>query len=974
MRNTVLTATTAVCALICLQTDARADESNPPSSSTGAPLEEVLITGSRVKRTDSFDYPVPVAVVNGDTINSSGYTQLGDALNNLPQALSSTNSQNTSSTLFNSGQERIDLRGVGSARTLVLVDGRRHLTGDFRTSAVDLNVIPSTMIDRVEAISGGASAVYGSEAIAGVVNIILKHEMQGFQFDLQGGQTQWNDGQEWKASAGFGTHFADDRGNFLVGAEMGKTQPIWQVDRDWAFPGIRRSDGTTQTVLPASRSTTMPTATFQFVLPMGTPARSVSVALDRSAINLETAACSPVTVLATCQDPWLFYTATYNALQGQTTRTTARAYGDFALTDHIKAFSDFTYAHVDGIGYFQPAFSTTNGTGTMPVAFHGDNGFMAGATALDAQMRQQWTAGGLAFTQAATANVGKFWEEFGRRDSEISRDSYRMVTGIQGGFGMFGRDVTYDAYGQYSELDGYAKAFNVPNVSRVQQATDAVLLGGQVVCRDAAARAAGCVPWDLINGPSPDAVNWANADARSNGVARQKVLGTNFSTELFELPAGPLGFALGAEYREESSDQIQDALSASGALFYNAIGRTKGDFNLTEGYTELVVPLLRDKFLAHRLSIEGAERVGHYSTVGQVNQWRVGMQWAPVQDLSFRGSKAVSVRAPNITELFGPQGQNFNNTTSDPCDLNQVNNAATPEKKANRLRNCAAAIANYNPNTFVSNIGTGRASLALLQGGNPDLTEETADTWTAGFVFQPRWFPDVSFSMDYWKIDVDNAVATIPLTTLFTDLCYDSGADFSSNRFCGLIGRDGAGNLTQVVLTNQNVQAIGTTGVDVALSLSHDFGNLGLFQFRADGTQVRRWDLTGTPGQPATHYVSTITGPFTATPKYKVAGTLGWSRGKFAAQWETHFLSSMKVSETLAPSSRIPFTTGNYFEHDLHASYAWSDHVKFRVGVVNVTNEEPPLVPEVGNSTGANGAAYDNRGRWYFVGGSYSFQ
>jgi outer membrane receptor protein involved in Fe transport len=527
---------------------------------------------------------------------------------------------------------------------------------------------------------------------------------------------------------------------------------------------------------------------------------------------------------------------------------------------------------------------------------------------------------------------------------------------------------------QYSELDGFTKAFNVPNIARVQQATDAVLLNGQVVCRDAAARAAGCVPWDLINGPSPEAVAWANADARANGVARQRIVATNFSTDLFQLPAGGLGFAIGAEYRKEQSDQIQDDLSASGQLFYNAIGRTKGEYNITEGYAELVVPLLKDKLFAHRLSIEGAERVGHYSTVGSVNQWRVGLQWSPIQDLSFRGSRSVAVRAPDITELFGPQGQNFTTLANDPCDTAQVAAIANdPARRANRIANCAAAIANYNPNTFVSNFGANRPSLQLLEGGNPDLSEETARTWTVGLVLQPRALAGLSFSADYWAIKVDDAVAQIPFNTLLTNLCYDAPVAPSSNHFCDFVHRDANGAVTVLERTNQNVQAIQTSGIDVALSLSHDFGGIGLFQFRADGTKIVKWDLQGAPGIETTHYVGTITAPFAATPKYKVGGTLAWTFRKLNAQWESHYLSSMAVSEVDPVSSRDPFFTGNYWEHDVHASYALSEQIKLRLGIVNVTNEHPPLVPEVGNATGVQTSAYDNRGRWYFVGGTYSF-
>ena len=423
---------------------------------------------------------------------------------------------------------------------------------------------------------------------------------------------------------------------------------------------------TPQTVIPQSRTNSIPTATFQFVLPMGAAPRSSSVALDYSGINRNTAACAAATVLPSCQDPWLFYAATYTVLQGEQERQTARAYLDFKLTDHIKAFGDFTYGRVDGIALFQPAFSNAVGGGTMPVSIRGDNAFLNGPGPLAAQLRTEWTAAGLPLTQTSVAQVGKFWTEFGRRDSEVLRKSYRAITGIEGGFDAFGRNVTYDAYAMYSELDGFTAAANVPNVRRTQQAADAITVGGQTVCRDVAARAAGCVPWDLVNGPSPDAVAWANGNARADGVASQQILATNFSTDLFELPAGPLGFAVGAEYRKEKSDQVQDALSASGALFYNAIGQTKGEYDITEGFTEIVVPILKDKPFAYRLSIEGAERVGNYSTVGNISQWRLGAQWAPVQDLRFRGSRSVAVRAPNITRPVRAAGTQLHHARQRP--------------------------------------------------------------------------------------------------------------------------------------------------------------------------------------------------------------------------------------------------------------------------------------------------------------------
>lgn len=936
-------------------------------------VSEVVVTGSRIRRQGGFDYPVPVAVMSGKDIENSGYTVLGDALANLPQALNSTSVQNTSGTLFASGESRVDLRGLGDQRTLVLVDGRRHLTGDFRTSAVDLNVIPSTMIDRVEAISGGASAVYGSEAIAGVVNIILRKDYHGLEFDLQGGQTAQNDGKEWKGSVGYGFNFADNRGHFLFGAEFGRVNPILQIDRSWAFPGLRRDVNLTpEPVIPASRSNTVPTATFQLIGGNNpATARSASITPGYGAVVENSPACATATVSPHCQDPQLFYTATYNALQGGEKRGTARTYAGFDLTDNALVYVDLSYAHVEGDGIFQPSFSTATPGGTMPVVLHGDNAYLNGPSALAGELRGLWSQAGLPFTQNATANVAKFWGEFGDRNSLIVRENYQAVTGVQGTFGVLGRDVDYDVYAQYGELDGYAIGFNVPYIQRVQNETDAVVVNGQIVCRNAAARANGCVPWDLIDGPSSAAVAWANANARANGVANQTIGAANFSTKLFTLPAGEVGFALGGEYRKEESDQIQDPLSASGQLFYNALGRTHGQYSIREGYSEISIPLLKDLPFFHRLSIEAAGRIGDYSTVGRANQWRLAAEWAPVEDMRFRSSSSIAVRAPNITELFAPQGQNFTNAANDPCDKSQIAAINNPTQLATRIANCQATIPGYNPATFVSNIGAGRPSLQLLQGGNPNLNEETANSFTAGFVVQPHWIDGLQMSADYWRINVKGAVSTIPINTLLQNLCYDVAQAPSSNRYCNLIHRDATGAVTLVELTNQNVQAIRTNGVDLSLSYRYGFGPLGRLGLQLDGTHINRWDLEGVPGGPVTHYAGTVTGPNSATPKYKVTGSLNWNWHDLDFTWSSHWLSSLAVSEVLASSAFTPFFTGSYWEHDVVAIYKVSEALSLRAGALNVTDAIPPQLAETAAGTGGDSSAYDNRGRWFFIGFNY---
>jgi outer membrane receptor protein involved in Fe transport len=338
-----------------------------------------------------------------------------------------------------------------------------------------------------------------------------------------------------------------------------------------------------------------------------------------------------------------------------------------------------------------------------------------------------------------------------------------------------------------------------------------------------------------------------------------------------------------------------------------------------------------------------------------------------------RGSSSTAVRAPNITELYAPRGQNFTGAANDPCDKAQIvaiqNN---PTQLATRVANCQATIPGYDPATFVSNIGVGRPSLQLLQGGNPDLKEETADTFTAGVVVQPHWIEGLQLSADYWRINVQGAVSTIPINTLLQNLCYDVSQTPSANHFCNLIHRDPTGAITYVELTNQNVQAIRTNGIDMSISYQHGLGSLGHFGVQLDGTQINRWDLVGVPGGPVTRYAGILTGPNSDTPKYKVTGSANWSWHDLSLTWVTHWLSSVGVSETLPPASEVPFYTGSYYEHDFVATYQVTSKLTVRAGAINVTNVIPPQLPETAAGIGGGSSAYDNRGRWFYVGVNYS--
>ncbi len=962
------------------------------------PVEEVVVTGSRIKR-DTFSAPSPIATVSSETISESGNVILGDVLMDLPMVNANSNAQNTSSTLFNAGQARIDLRGLGASRTLVLVDGRRHVFSDAASPAVDLNMIPSLMVERVDVVPGAGSAVYGSEAIAGVVNLIMIKKYDGLKLDVQTGISQEGDGEEYRIGGLYGGKFLNDKLNVVVGAELARQEGIMQKDRDWAIPGVRRdTTKASQPVIMASRSNTSPFATFQLIggNTLGT-ARAVTLdARDRTQVVRLSAPCSTATVQPTCQDESLIYSAVLNQLQGEVSRGSVRGYADYALTDHVTMFGEFSYARAKAYGIFQPAFSSAVGGGTMPVTLKGDNAYLNGTGSTAAALRTEWLAAGKTLTAAQTAQVGKFWVEFGGRNVETDRETVRAVVGMNGDFDAVGRNFSWDWYGQFGKTTGDTTSFNVPNVQKVQWATDAILVGGNVVCRattstdaDIRAKAAGCQPWDLVNGASKAAIDYTNAQATSTSTIKQTVAAANITTDLFRLPAGAVGVAAGVEYRKEESSFVQDPISAvPGALFFNAIGTRAGKYDSKDAYGEIRVPIFKDLKWTYDLSVEAAGRISDYSTIGTAKQWRLAGEWAPIRDIRFRANKGTSVRAPNIVELYSPQSVNFTGTAQDPCDKSQYGGLSASQVTT-RVANCSAAIAGYDKSTFTSNIGTGRSSLQLQQGGNPDLNEEKAKTTQIGVILQPRFMPGFQFAFDWYKSDIDGEVGTIPTQTLLTDLCYNSSTAYASNPFCAQIIRDATGTsqnpqagvpggISRVILLNQNVAAVKIEGWDSTaqyqfplaslLQVGDDIGDINL---RVDVTRQYHWKLQGLPGQAFTELANSIPN---ATPEWKANMAATWSNDHLRVQWQTRYIGSMAVATPATPVSSLdPYYTGYHLEHDVRATYRFNEKLAFRGGVVNVTNERPPFLPETFSGTGTGSSTYDNRGRFFFIGASMTY-
>ncbi len=979
MLRTALLGSVASAACLTIPTFANAAEAG-----AGVDVSEIVVTGSRIRR-DTFSSPQPISVISAEAIRESGNTSIGEVLLEQPNINPSTNGQNSSSTLFLAGQTRADIRGLGAVRTLVLMDGRRLPFSDASSPAVDLNTIPSLMVDRIETIAGGASAVYGSEAISGVVNFIMKKSQDGLEADIQGGITADGDGEEFRSGFNYGHRFLNGKLNVLIGGEYAKQDKIMQKDRDWAFPGIRRDTRVTpQPILdPTSRSNTSPFATFQVIGgALGTAQSYTLDVRDRTQLVKLSAACSTATVQPDCQDPSLFYGAVFNALQAKSDRAVVRTYIDYALTEDFDLFLDASYVKADGYGIFQPAFASAAGGGTLPLVLRGDNAFLNGAGNAASQLRAAFLANGKTLTQTSTAQVGKFFQEFGGRNVKAEREQSRVAVGFNGKFTVADRIVHTDGYAQYSKLTGSTTSFGVPNLVKLTNAVDSVLVNGAAVCRDLTARAAGCVPFDLINGASAAAIQYANAQSTTDQTVKQTVAGINFSADVYNLPAGPIGVAFGAEYRKEESLFVQDAIGATGQLFFNSIGTRGGQYSVKDAYGEIRIPILKDLPFANELTFELAGRVSDYSTIGNTSQYRAHIEWAPVKDVRFRITQSTAVRAPNIVELFAPQSRNFTTAALDPCDKDVFRGANAGQQAARRIT-CAAAIPGYNPLTFASNIGTGRPSLALLQGGNPDLGPEKAHTYEYGVVIQPHWIPGLSMSLDYFKYNLRDAVGTVPINTLFQNLCYDSAQAYASNPFCAQIQRDPtgtnggavAGGVVQVLLVNQNVASTKVEGWDGSIAygfhtedLMHkDWGDIAM---RVDATWMYQFASQGLPGQTYTQFANTINN---ATPEWKANGSIRWSKDKYSLTWSTIYIGSMISNNAVLPTVLEHYYTGAYYRNDVRGTYKFNDDISFRAGLINVFDKNPPRIPETFTGTGTGSSQYDNRGRFFFVGANLNF-
>jgi iron complex outermembrane receptor protein len=967
--------------------DAAADET----------LEEVVVTGSRIVSPDISSVS-PVHVIGGEFIRQSGATNIQEILLESPQfgvpGLSRSNSAFLTS---GTGAATVDLRDLGSDRTLVLFDGRRVVAGRPGTATVDLNVIPTQFIERVDVLTGGASSLYGSDAVAGVVNFVFKKDFEGIEASAQYGITEEGDDEQYQASVTAGGNFADGKGNMMLHIGYSDQQGVLSRERDNTM--LDDIDLFRLTGDPADFGT--PSEPFLSSFPTQGRFATGSGKTWTYGANGELRPCFSTnggTAPASCGEfageqigPDGFNRQNYRTIAVPVQRYLFAARGHYEVSDNINFFAEGTYANTRSSREIEPfalgsdnIFPASGGLMNIETVVNGVtmvNPLVPGAIVADAVDSDGDGLRDISFARRLL--------EFGTRNGSVNRDFFRFAVGFEGTVldDKFNWDVSY-VYGRTTESQQSNGQVNVLNFAHalagIQDVNDANNNGSttDVICASADARAQGCVPINIFGNGSitQDAINYIAADQTLETRITQQVINANISGSLFEMPAGPLGVALGGEYRRETSLANNDALTNAGLNAGNALPDTQGAFDVKELYAEINVPILADLPFAESMNLRGAGRISDYSTVGTVYTYSVGLDWSPIEDVKFRATYARSVRAPNIGELFTGPSQTFPSGLTDPCaGIGATGGGATGDN----CRANAGVAANIAANgTFTIN-QSDLQGISGFNSGNEDLFEETSDSYTIGVVLTPKsvdFLRNFTITADYFSIEVKDAIVAPPRQFIL-DQCYAQG-DAS---FCDLITRrptatatNSTGSIEFINAPLVNGGALKTEGLDITVRHQtglEGIGISGMLSSRITYTNYFEGYTIPVPGADRDPFVGEI-----GDPKHRFTANMTYSHEKFdIGLTGTYLGKSYEDDQFLAAFGLGPkdISVGAEVYLDLNATYRVGEAVEFFGGIDNLLDNKAPnlLSGTTFNVTGTDTAAdvYDVLGRRFFVGARVKF-
>jgi len=920
------------------------DQATPPSKSKAKTLQAVVVTGSLIRRVDA-ETASPVVTLDRATISNSGKPVLGDVLQQMPSISgNATNPQNNSngggvaSPLLEAGDgaSRVSLRGLGINRTLVLVNGQRMANPD-------INLIPPEMIERVDVLAEGASTVYGSDAIGGVVNFILRKDFKGAQFSLNDGISSHGDAQR----RGFNLTAGATGDNFSIaaGLDYNKYDATLASRRKFSKQQLYLSSGS----VVAAGSSSIPTGRIQVPASVanqyGCP---IDPATNTANVTLAQGDGSSQADYRCRLASDTFNYAALNYIQTAQKRTNGFVLGSYNFTDSLTGFVDAFYNHTVSSGQDAPSPVGT-GDGLIISSSNPINPF--GVTFSHGAVPGDLNSGYNFQTRLTGA---------GTRVHSYTTDTGQINAGLRGNFGQESSWI-WDASVNYSHTKRDQRDTNEVDIPALQAAVDSGA--------------------NIFNQADPSV-----GDQLKNGVKTPIYVFTqstkqaqfNASGELWDLPAGAMQLSAGALYRKQfmnytvSDFAVLDPVTTTCQILQEACGSPgRGDFDVKEVYAETLIPLLSEQPWAQSLNLDLGIRSSNYSTTGTTTNGKIAIEWRPTADLLVRGTVSQVFRAPNLNELYDGRTLVQPNL-NDPCrgltaaDL-AAHQAACQFVPVNWAGNSPAQV-----NTFYSGAATVGATLKPEKGKSINL----------GLVYDPDWLPGLSTSVDFWHIYLSDT-----LTAIQADIVVNSCFNNASSPYCSFIHREDNTSRQpgQVFLINTPVVNLGnlsTTGIDYTLryKIPHfDLGSVDPGNFRAglSTSYTSTYNINATPGEPGAktvNYAGTLSPQFGNITRWRGTVTFNWDKGNWNAQWQSRYINKLTALNADAAISGVNIPMASVIYHSIQLGYAVpSIHTRFDVGVDNLSNKLPPLVYQNGANYNVDTATYDVLGRYYWARATIKF-
>lgn len=954
-------------------------------------IKTVIVTGSRIARAE-ISSTSPLTVVEAEEFRLSGAVNVEELLNTLPQTIPGFDS---SSNDAGDGTAFINLRGLGPNRNLILVNGRRVVPSGL-DGIVDVNNIPSALVERVEIVTGGASAVYGSDAMTGVVNFILKDDFEGIEVDYQYKVSHKGDGDIHSISAAWGSNFADDRGNVTVFANYWKRQPVFRGDRKFStFP---LTDGF---IAPGSTD-----PEFFFGTPLSFASGGVPGFIESGSVGILgtglqvleggidtaiSALCPTTNFLCRFDsagnvidfnapdDRFNFAPDRFLQINGERLAFTVNA--NYEVNQYFNLYTELHFIdnEIDTESDPTPVFTT--------LSLDVDSPFFSA----DTQTKFAALDNGVSFCCGSdgflTAFISGRFPAVGPRQSLNEREAYRFVVGFDG---TLENGWRYDAYYSYGRISRQERQEGGIFLARFVNAVNTVPDGaGGIQC---SGTDPDCIPINIFGEGNLDEAMAASIGFPVTNFTRntEQVASISLTGDAFDLGAGPVGFAAGFEYRSEFANFRPDTALTSGphgstqVFGFRVIQPLEGKFEVWEVYAEVVVPLLSDVPAIKNLEVTGAARLSDYTTAGTLGTYAAGLNWDVVDGFRVRAGYQRAVRAPSMSELFEEQLMNFPGA-QDPCATGpfQSLEGANPNL-------AQACIDNGVPAPAVGVFVQPNSQIPTLIGGNPNLAEETADTYTIGFVAQPSFLPGLHITLDYYNIKISDVIGPLEsFNQAALNNCLLLLEGDPSNPLCQAIARDASGAVQLIDLTNANPGVLSTEGLDLQISynvelsefgLGRNLGNLGIFFL---GTHVIDNRSIATEFSDPLRCDGNFGEGFSAfscgqpDPQWRSNTRVTWSKGPVSISSRWRYIGATNQSgienRDLDPAllARPRIDAKHYF--DLSFTFQFNEHFTIFGGIDNVFNNLPPILGSDQEQSNTFPSTYPTLGSRFFMGGTANF-